>query len=115
MTIQISKTYRGVNPEMLCDEIRGLAQKQGIGVGETEEQTYPLPSGDTQTRVTVAFKTQSEQPEDEQGCGGAHILGLPGGETRLLVDLNENLLSKQKVSGFKEDLDFNLDSYEVKW
>ena len=115
MTVQIRKTYRGINPEMLCDEIQGLAQKQGVRVGERKVQTYSLPSGATQTRVTLSFKTQGEQAEGEKECGGAHIVSAPGGETKLLLDLNENLLVKENISGIQEDLDFILDSYEIKW
>ena len=100
---------------MLCDEIQGLAQRQGIKVGETEVQTYSLPSGDTQTRVMLPFKTQGEQPESEKECGSARIISAPGGETKLFLDLNENLLLEENVSSFQKDLDFLLDSYEIKW
>jgi len=44
MTIQIKKTYRGLNPGMLCDEIQGLLQKRGIIAVETESQTYVFPA-----------------------------------------------------------------------
>jgi len=110
MTIQIRKTYRDINPEMLCDEIRGLAQKQGVIAGETKLQTYPLPSGATQSRVTMVFQT-----EDQKECGRAHIIGSPEGETKMLLDLDEKLLVPEKISALQEDLDFILGSYEVKW
>jgi len=110
MTVQIRKTYRGINPEMLCDEIRGLVQKQGIVAGESKLQTYPLLSGATQSRVTIVFKT-----EDQKECGSAHIVGSPKGETKIILDINENLLPKEKFSTLQEDLDFILGSYEVKW
>jgi len=110
MTVQIKKTYRGINPEMLRDEIRGLVQKQGIVAGEARLQTYPLPSGATQSRVTMVFKT-----EDQKECGSVHIVGSPAGETKIMLDLDENLLSKEKISALQEDSDFILGSYEVKW
>ncbi len=110
MTVQIRKTYRDVNPEMLCDEIRGLAQKQGIIAGEAKLQTYPLPSGATQSRVTMIFQT-----EDQKECGSAHIVGSPKGETKMILDLDEKLLGQEKISTLQEDLDFILSSYELKW
>lgn len=110
MTVQIKKTYRGINPEMLRDEIRGLVQKQGIVAGEERLQTYPLPSGATQSRVTMVFKT-----EDQKECGSVHIVGSPAGETKIMLDLDENLSPKEKISALQEDLDFILGSYEVKW
>ncbi|MDY7019441.1 MAG: hypothetical protein SU899_05165 [Chloroflexota bacterium] len=115
MTVQIKKTYRGINPEMLCDEIRGLAQKKGLLAGETTEQTYSLPSGTTQSRITLVFKIQDKQTEEQKECGSVNIVSLPGGEANLLLELEETVLAEEKVSAFKEDLDFALDSYEVKW
>lgn len=115
MTVQIRKTYRGINSEMLCDEIRSLAQKQGIIVGEAKLQTYPLPSGATQSRVTLAFKTEGEKPGDQKNCGDAHIIGSPAGETKILLDLDEKLLEQEKISALQKDLDFILGSYELEW
>ena len=109
--MQITKTYMGINPEMLHNEIRDLVQKQGIIAGEAKLQTYPLPSGATQSRVTLVFKTQAKQKE----CGSAHIIGSPGGETRMMLDIDEKLLPQEIVSALQEDLDFIFGSYEVKW
>jgi len=111
MTMQIRKTYMGINPAMLHDEIRDLVQKQGIIASEAKLQTYPLPSGATQSRVTLVFKTQAKQKE----CGSAHIIGSPGGETKMLLDLDENLLPQETISTLQANLAFILGSYELKW
>ena len=115
MTTQIRKTYRGINPEMLCDEMRGLARKQGLVVDEAKQQTYPLPSGSTQSRVTLTFKTQGEKTEDQKICGDAHIIGSPAGETKMLLDLDETILSQEKISALQKDVDYILGSYELNW
>ena len=115
MTIQIKKTYRGLNPGMLCDEVRGLLQKQGVVVVETESQTYGLPSGDTQSRTTLVLKIQAEQEKDQGEGGSVHILGSPQGETKMLIDADETLFPQEKFSAFQNDLDFILGSYEIKW
>ena len=115
MTIQIKKTYRGLNPGMLCDEVWGFLQKQGIIVVETESQTYGLPSGATQSRTTLALKTRAAQEKDHQECGSVHILGSPQDETKMLLDVDEALFSQEKLSAFQNDLDFILGSYEIKW
>ena len=60
MTIQIKKTYSGINLEMLRDEIGDMVQKRGIMVEEAKVQTYGLPSGSTQSRVTMVFKVRDE-------------------------------------------------------
>jgi hypothetical protein len=115
MTTQIKKTYRGLNPGMLYDEVKGLLQKQGIIVVETESQTYGLPSGDTQSRTTLALKTPAEQEKDQKECGSVHILGSPQDETKMLLDVDETIFPKEKLSAFQGDLDFILGSYEIKW
>jgi hypothetical protein len=115
MTIQIKKTYQGLNPGMLCDEVKALLQKQGIIVIETESQTYGLPSGDTQSRTTLALKTPAEQEKNQKECGSVHILGSPQGETKMLLDIDETLFPQEKLSAFQGDLDFILGSYEIKW
>jgi len=115
MTIQIKKTYQGLNPGMLYDEVQGLLQKQGILVVETESQTYGLPSGDTQSRTTLALKTPAKQEKDQKECGSVHILGSPQGETKMLLDIDETLFPQEILSAFQGDLDFILGSYEIKW
>lgn len=115
MTIQIKKTYRGLNPGMLCDEVQGLLQKRGIIAVETDSQTYGLPSGDTQSRTTLTLKTQAEQEKDQKECGRAHILGSPQGETKMLLDVDETLFPQEEFSAFQGDLDFILGSHEIKW
>lgn len=115
MAMLIRKTYKGIHFEMLYDEVRDLIQRQGIVVGEAELQTYPLPSGSTQSRVVLVFKTQAEREEDQKGCGGAHIVESPGGETKLILEIDENLFPQEKVAAFQEELDFILGSYELKW
>ena len=115
MTTQIKKTYRNLNPGMLCDEVRDLLQKQGLIVVEAESQTYGLPSGATQSRTTLALKTQAEQEKNQKECGTVHIMGEQQGETKMLLDIEESLFPKEKLSAFQNDLDFILGSYELKW
>ena len=111
VTVRIKKTYRCVNPEMLHDEIRDLAQKEGILVNEAKVQTYSLPSGSTQSRVNLVFNTQEKQKR----CGSAHIIGSPTGETKVMIDLDETLLSQGEITALQENINFILGSYELKW
>jgi len=113
--MQIKKTYRGVNPEMLYDEVRDLMIKQGVVVEEAESQTYGLPSGATQSRITFVIKTQAKQEKDQKEFGSVQILGSPQDEAKMLLDVDETLFPQEKLSAFQEDLDFILGSYEIKW
>jgi hypothetical protein len=110
MTTHIRKTYRGINPEMLYVEVRYLLQKHGVTAGDARLQTYSLPSGATQSRVTTVLRAANRKE-----CGNAHILGSAKGEARISLDIDESLVPKESVSALQEDLDFILGPYEVKW
>ena len=110
MTVHIRKTYRGINPEMLYDEVRDLLQKHGVTAGDARLQTYAVLSGATQSRVTTVLRAGSKKE-----CGNAHILGSPAGEAKIALDIDESLVPKESVTALQEDMDFILDSYEVKW
>ncbi len=113
--MQIKKTYRGVSPAMLSDEVRGLLQKQGVVAIETESQTYGLSSGATQSRITLALATAGTYEKGRNECGNIHILGSPRDETKMLLDVDDNMCPRDKLSAFEADLDFVLGSCEVKW
>ena len=109
--MQIRKTYENVNPELLYDEIRDFVLKQGTIIGEAKLETYSLPSDSSSfiSRGTLTFKI-----EGEKECLRAHIVGSARGETKVMLDINEELFSQEKVSALQEDLDFIFESYEVK-
>jgi len=114
--MQIRKTYNGVNPELLYDEIRDFTLKQGTVIDKAKLETYPLP-GDTSTfisRGTLTFKVQSRSGKGEKECLRAHIVGSAKGETKVMLDVDEELFSKEKINALQNDLNFIFGSYEVK-
>ena len=114
--MQIKKTYKGVNPELLYQEIKDFTQKQGVVLDEAKMETYSLP-GDSSSfisRGTLTFNMEGKSGKSEKECLRAHIVGSAKGETKLMLDIDEKLFSKEKVSALQEDLDFIFDSYEVK-
>jgi hypothetical protein len=115
MPTQIKKTYGGLSPGMLSDEVQGLLQKQGIMVIQAESQTYGLASGDTQSRTTLVLKLPAGNEKDQKECGTVRILGSPRGETKMLLDIDETLFPSGKLAAFQSDLDFIFGSYEIKW
>ena len=108
--MQIRKTYKEVNPELLYHEIRDFARKQGVVIGEAKLETYSLPSDSSTfiSRGTLIFKMAGKE------CLSAHVVGSARGETKLLLDIDEKLFPPEKVSALQSDLDFVLGSYEVK-
>ncbi len=114
--MQIRKTYKAVNPELLYAEIKDFVLKQGVSLSEIKIETYALPS-DTSTfvsRGTLTFKTQGESGKAEKECLRAHVVGSVKSETKVMLDIDEKLFSPEKVSALQEDLDFIFGSYEVK-
>jgi hypothetical protein len=112
--IQIRKTYREVNPELLYAEIRDFTLKQGVSLGETKLETYTLPdqSASFIARGTLTFKVESGKADRE--CLRVHIVGSVRGETKLMLDADEALFPREKLSAMQDDLDFIFGSYEVK-
>ena len=108
--MQVKKKYRDIKPELLFDELKDLIIKQGAIVDKSKMETYSLPSDSSSfiSRGTLTFKIQDRE------CIRGHILGSAVGETKLLLDIDENLFPDDKVSSFQNDLDFILGSYEIK-
>ena len=114
--MQIRKTYKAVNPELLYDEIRDFVLKQGVSLGEVKMETYPLPNDSSSfvSRGTLTFKTQGEPGKTEKECLRVHVVGSAKTETKVMLDIDEKLFSTEKVAALQEDLDFIFGSYEVK-
>jgi hypothetical protein len=108
--MQIRKTYKEVNPELLYAEIRDFILKQGASLGEEKMETYALPSDSSSfiTRGTLTFRVQ------EKECLRAHVVGSAKTETKVMLDSDDKLFSAEKLSALQEDLDFIFESYEVK-
>ncbi len=114
--MQIRKTYKEVNPDLLYHEIRDFTQRQGATIGEAKLETYSLPSDSSSfiSRGTMTFNIQDKSGKPEKECLRAHIVGSAKGETKLMLDIDESLFSQQKASALQDDLDFIFGSYEVK-
>ena len=114
--MQIRKTYKEVNPELLYDEIKDFILKQGVNVGEAKLETSALP-GDSSTfisRGTLTFKVKGDSGKGEKECLRAHVVGSARNETKVMLDVDEKLFPQEKVSALQEDLDFIFGSYEAK-
>jgi hypothetical protein len=85
-------------------------REQEVVVGEIKSQTYAQPSGMTQTRISFVCKTKGEHGE-QHGVG--RIVALPDGETKMVLEMDEVLLPGEKLSIFRQNLDFVFGSYEV--
>ena len=114
--MQIRKTYKGVNPELLYQEIKDFTQKQGVVLDEAKMETYSLPSDSSSfiSRGTLTFKIGDKSGKSEKECLRAHIVGSAKGETKLMLDIDEKLLPEDKISALQKDLDFIFGIYEVK-
>jgi hypothetical protein len=114
--MQIRKTYREVNPDLLFHEIGDFARKQGATVGQTKLETYSLPTDSSShiTRATLTLKVRDDSSNTEKEFCQVHVVGSARGETKLMIDVDERLFPQPKLSAFQEDLDFIFAAYEVK-
>ena len=112
--MQIRRAYKGVSPELLYAEIRDFTIKQGVSLGENKMESYTLPdqSADFITRGTLNFNIKGAGGDKE--CLRAHMVGMPRGETKLILDVDEKLFPPEKLAALQNDLDFIFSGYEVK-
>ena len=114
--MQIRKTYQGINPGLLFDEVKDFVQKQGTTIGEAKLENYSMP-GDSSSfiaRGTLTFKTIGEPDKTGKECLRAHVIGSTKNEVKLMLDIDEKLFPQEKVTALRDDLDFILGSYEKK-
>ena len=113
--MQIRKTYKEVNPELLFKEIKDFAQKQGVTVDESKLETYSLPNDSSSflSRGTLTFNIINESGSEKE-CIRAHIVGSARTETKLMLDIDDKLFPQEKITALQDDLDFIFSSYEVK-
>jgi len=111
--MQIRKTYQEISPELLYAEIRDFVLKQGVSLSESRLETYTQPdeSASFISRGTITFKVSGNTDKE---CLRAHIVGTSRTETKLMLDIDEKLFSKSKVSALLDDVDFIFSSHEVK-
>jgi len=112
--MQIRKTYQEVNPQLLFDEIKDFVVKQGAIVNEARMETYSLPSDSSSfiSRGTLTFNLPGGAGKAERECLRAHIVGAARGETKLVLDIEEELFPQEKAAALQEDIDFFFGSYE---
>lgn len=111
--MQIKKTYKEVNPELLYAEIRDFTLKQGAALSNSSLESYTLPNDSAAfiSRGTLNFTAGGEAGKE---CLVAHVVGSVKTGTKVLLDIDEKLFPQRKVAALLEDLDFIFSSYEVK-
>ncbi len=110
--MQIKKTYKDLNPGLIYDELRDFILKQGVILSESKLETYQLQGNSSEftSRGTLTFKASEGGPE----CIRAHVVGSATMETKVLLNIDEQLFSGPKLEALQGDLDFVFGSYEVK-
>ena len=114
--MQIRKTYREVNPELLYDEVREFALKQGAVVGETRIETYSQATDSSSfiTVGTLVLKVHDDTGKVDKECCQIHIVGSAKGETKLMLDIDEKLFVPARITALENDIDFIFSEHEIK-
>jgi hypothetical protein len=108
--MQVRKTYKGLNPTLLYDELREIVTRYGLELTQNKLETYSIPGNSSSFvyRGSLGFSLE------EKECLRINLIGEDKLETRLLIDSDEGLLSDEKTSAITNELDFMLGKYEVK-
>jgi hypothetical protein len=112
--MQIRKIYKNVNPGLLYDDVKDFATKQGLSVYEEKLHTYSIPTDSSSfiSRGTIIFRGMGKTGETVEYLR-AHIEGSEKSETKLILDINTDLLPQDKVTALQDDLNFIFSSYEM--
>ena len=70
--MQIRKTYKEINLELLYHEVRDFAQKRGAIIDEAKLETYSLPSDSSSfiSRGTLTFRRSTGQAKLKKNVSG---------------------------------------------
>ena len=110
--MQIKKTYDNLQPELLYYELKDFFLQQGMVLGTNKLETFSTQADSTATifQGTLTFKTASEPVKE---CVRAHMQGATKGQTKLVLDLDEEVVDEKQISALKEDIDFFFGTYEA--
>ncbi len=114
--MQIRKTYKSVNPELLFSEIKDFTLKQGAIVNDSKMETFSSPSDSSSfiSRGTLTFSVPGKSGKASKSGLSVHIVGSAKDVTKLMIDVDEKLFPQDKIAALQDDLDFIFSSYEVK-
>jgi hypothetical protein len=108
--MQIRKTYKDINPTILYNELKEFIQRQGVTLDQNRLETYSMPTDSSSFvyRGILTFKIKGQE------ALRAHIIGTDRGETKLMLDSNDALFSKEKIAELEDELNFMLSPFEPK-
>ena len=114
--MQVRKVYQNIKPELIYEQIKDFAIKQGTVIQDAKLYTSATPD-DTSlfvSRGTITFTMEGGSEKSAKECLTVHLLGKDKGETRVIFDINEKLFTQERLNALLSDLDFIFGSYEVK-
>jgi hypothetical protein len=114
--VQIRKIYQSVKPELIYEQIKDFAIKQGTVIQDAKLYTSAKPD-DTSLfvhRGTITFSMEGGPEKSAKECLTVHLLGKDKGATRVIFDIDEKLFTQERLKALLSDLDFIFGSYEVK-
>ncbi len=106
--MQITKTYKNLQPELLYYELKDFLLEKGMKLGENKLETFSTPTDSSLTifQGSLTFKTANE-PQKE-GVR-ARMQGTTEGETKLVIEIDEKVLSQRKSPLYKRISTFSWD------
>ena len=108
--MQVRKTYKGLNPTLLYDELREIIPGYGLQLTQNKLETYSIPGNSSLFiyRGSLGFSIEGKE------CLRVNLMSEDKVETRLILDTDDQLLPDEKISAIIGELDFMMGKYEVK-
>ena len=105
--MHITRTYSKIDPEMLYAELADIAERHG-GTLDTDRSSKEVTTGGgVRGSITVNF------PKVVHIAGiRARVFGMAGGETKLSVEINTDVIPADKIEKIEAELDFMAKGYE---
>jgi hypothetical protein len=114
--VQVRKVYQNIKPDLIYEQIKDFAIKQGPVIQDAKLYTSTTPDNTSLFvyRGTITFSMEGKSEKSAKECLTVHLLGKDKGSTSVIFDIDEKLFTQKRLNALLSDLDFILGSYETK-
>lgn len=119
--MQIQKRYKGINPELVYEELRDILQRHRAVIDQQKSFKEQPAGGGLRGTLVAKFPVEVERSGllgtrkelEEREAISARILGMTEGVTSLLIRIDESVVARGNISEMMSDLDFVGKPYET--
>jgi hypothetical protein len=118
--MQVQKRYKGINPELVYDEIGDIVSRHGGTVVKEKSFKETPVGGGLRGTLLASFPVESKKggfwgesriTEDKEAIS-SRIVGMTDGITSVIIKLDEAIVPRATISEMLSDLEFMAGPYE---